>query len=60
MGYKKFKIHHHVDLWKSKNAKDKAKNFGVQVSKSWYWYDTWLNEVKAHCAENSIKYGKNT
>lgn len=60
MGYTKFKQHQHTALWQSKKAKDKSKNFGVIVAKTWYWYDTWLNEVKSHCAENAKIYGKNT
>lgn len=59
-GYTKFKQHQHTLLWKAKNAKSNGKGFGVQVAKTWYWYDTWLNEVKKHCEENSEQYGKNT
>ncbi|EOW3713453.1 DUF3644 domain-containing protein [Vibrio fluvialis] len=60
MGYVDFKVHQHTILWQDKKAKDKGKNFGVQVAKTWYWYDTWLKVVKTHCAENAKKYGKNT
>lgn len=60
MGYTKFKQHQHTNLWKEKKAKDKGKNFGVLVAKTWYWYDIWLKEVKIHCVENAKKYGKNT
>jgi hypothetical protein len=60
MGYVDFKQHQHTVLWKGKKAKDKGENFGVQIAKTWYWYDTWLKEVKTHCAENSMKYGKHT
>ncbi|MCG8014897.1 MAG: DUF3644 domain-containing protein [Candidatus Thiodiazotropha sp. 'RUGA'] len=59
-GYTNFKQHQHTLLWKAKNAKSNGKGFGVQVAKTWYWYDTWLNEVKKHCEENSEQYGKNT
>jgi hypothetical protein len=58
MGYTKFNQHHHTILWQSKKAKEKGKNFGVLVSKTWYWYETWLDEVKSHCVENAKKYGK--
>lgn len=61
MGYTKFNQHHqHTVLWQEKKAKDKGKNFGVQVAKTWYWYDAWLKEVKIHCVKNAKKYGKNT
>lgn len=59
-GYTKFKQHQHTLLWKEKDAKSNGKGFGVQIAKTWYWYDTWLNEVKKHCEENSLQYGKNT
>lgn len=60
LGYSKFNQHHHTTLWKDKQAKGKGKGFGVYVAKTWYWYDSWLNEVKKHCAENAEQYGKNT
>ena len=59
-GFSKFKQHQHTQLWKSMEAKKQGKGFGVQVAKTWYWYDTWLNEVKKHCQQNAAKYGKNT
>ena len=59
-GYSKFKQHKHTQLWKSKDAKNQGKGFGVLVAKTWYWYDTWLNEVKKHCNENNEIYGKDT
>lgn len=57
-GYQEFKQHHHTQLWKTLDAKNKGKGFGVQVAKTWYWYDSWLSEVEKHCKENSEKYGK--
>jgi hypothetical protein len=59
-GYTSFNQHHHTKFWKGMNAKQNGKGFGVQVATTWYWYDSWLNEVKKHCQENSQKYGKNT
>ena len=56
-GHSRFAIHDHTILWKSKNAKDLAKGFGVEVQKTWYWYDTWLELVRKHCQENAVKYG---
>lgn len=58
-GYILFNQHLHTKLWKSKNAKNKGKGFGVQVAKTWYWYNIWLIEVKKHCEQNAAKYGKN-
>jgi len=59
-GFSKFKQHKHTQLWKSMNAKGKGKGFGVEVAKTWYWYETWLNEVRKHCQENASEYSKYT
>lgn len=56
LGYKKFNMHHHTELWKSVEAKKSEKNFGVQVVKTWYWYESWLNFVKEFCAKNKSIY----
>ena len=49
-GYSKFSINKHTDLWKSRNAKDLKYGYGVQVSKTWYWYETWLQVVDEYCS----------
>jgi hypothetical protein len=48
-GFAWFTMQHHTDLWKQRDAKAKSKNFGTQVAKTWYWYDSWVDEVRAHC-----------
>lgn len=52
-GYDKFSINKHTELWKSRNAKDLKHSFGVQISKTWYWYETWLKEVQKYCEEHA-------
>ncbi len=59
-GYSKFNQHQHTQLWKSRDAKNEGKGFGVQIAKTWYWYSSWLDEVKKHCQDNSKTLGKNT
>lgn len=54
-GFTWFKIHHHTDLWKAKNARENSKGFGVQVAKTWYWYDNWVDEVHKYCKEKTDK-----
>lgn len=49
IGYDKFSINKHTELWKSRNAKDPKYSYGVLISKTWYWYETWLKEVEKHC-----------
>ncbi len=55
-GYTRFKIHHHVDLWKNLDGKNPGKGYGVLVANTWYWYDRWVNVVRKHCAANRELY----
>jgi hypothetical protein len=55
-GFIKFSVYHHTKLWQSRNAKDANKCYGTQVLKTWYWYDSWVEEVRKHCQENKAKY----
>lgn len=55
-GFPKFGMKHHTDLWRSLDARNLSKSFGVQVAKTWYWYDSWILEVRKHCKENSETY----
>ena len=55
-GYDRFKIHHNTDLWKELNGKNPGKGYGVQVAKTWYWYERWVDEVRKHCEANEEFY----
>jgi hypothetical protein len=55
-GFSGFGMNHHTDLWKSRDAKNTSKGYGVQIAKTWYWYDNWLTEVRKHCNENVGAY----
>lgn len=57
-GFSLFNVTRHTELWKSLDAKDQRKRYGVQIAKQWYWYDNWLLVVRNHCKENAVKYGK--
>lgn len=48
-GYDHFSIHKHTEFWQSRDAKNKKFNYGVQIAKTWYWYESWLNEVGKYC-----------
>lgn len=50
-GYSKLTINKHTELRKSKNAKKNSK-YGTQVANTWYWYQTWLEEVEKYCREH--------
>jgi hypothetical protein len=55
-GFPRFGITQHTNLWKNCDAKKSFKGYGVQVAKAWYWYDSWLDEVRRHCRENAERY----
>jgi hypothetical protein len=56
-GYDRFTLHRHSELWRSLNAEDPAKGYGVRLTDGqWYGYDSWLNRVREHCQENAARY----
>jgi hypothetical protein len=56
-GYVNFSIHFHTELWKSLDAKNPSKGYGVLVaSKTWYWHKRWLDVVLEHCQEFKDDY----
>lgn len=55
-GFTRFGIQSHTDLWKQMDAKNPGKGFGTLVQKTWYWYDTWMDQVRKHCQENETRY----
>lgn len=48
-GYREFNIHTHTNLWKEKDAKNSKYNYGVKVVKQWYWYESWVEQVREYC-----------
>lgn len=56
-GFRKFNVHHHTILWKAHDARNPGKGYGVQLlDGNWYWYQNWVDRVRAHCEENSERY----
>lgn len=56
-GYPKFKQHHHAELWQVLKAKDPKSGYGVYLKEGdWWWYENWLDRVRAHCQENRERY----
>lgn len=56
-GYPKFKQHHHAELWQALKAKDAKIGYGVYLKEGdWWWYENWLERVRAHCQENKERY----
>ena len=52
-GFTKFRIREHTLLWKKMDAKKSSKNYGIQVERNWYWYDSWLQKVREYCQNNA-------
>jgi hypothetical protein len=55
-GFPKFGMQHHTVLWQENDAKNPAKGLGTNVEGSWFWYETWLDQVRDHCRKNSAKF----
>lgn len=55
-GFKRFNMHEHTEFWKAEDAKKDGKGFGVLVEDCWYWYEPWLDRVRAHCKQNEARY----
>ena len=53
-GYNDFTINKHTGIWKELKEKGvDLSRYGVQLSdNSWYWYDNWIDQVKAYCEEH--------
>ncbi|MEP3893180.1 MAG: DUF3644 domain-containing protein [Litorimonas sp.] len=57
-GYPRFNLHHHTKLWQAANAKAEGKGFGTTLSDgAWYWYPTWVDQVRAHLQANAAQFG---
>lgn len=50
-GYTLLNQHQHTLLWKRLDAKNPLKNYGTIVVNYWYWYDSWIDEVRKFCKE---------
>lgn len=55
-GFVRFGMHQHTDLWQACDGKKSAKGYGVQVAKTWYWYESWVVVVRKHCSANAEEY----
>jgi hypothetical protein len=55
-GYKQFNMHQHTRLWKDVGAKNPQRGYGIDVAGTWYWYQTWIEFVRAHCEKNADRY----
>ncbi len=47
---------HHVDMWRSEDAKIPAKGYGVDVQGAWYWYQSWIDRCIELCGQQGEKF----
>ena len=56
-GFPKFRVQReHIEMWKTEDAKNPAKGFGVQVEGAWYWYESWIKRCIELCQKAGDKY----
>lgn len=57
-GYPRFKMSDHTKLWQKLNAKREGAHYGKMgdYKKTWVWFDSWVERVLEHCAEQGDKY----
>ena len=56
-GFQKFRIQpEHLNMWKSQDAKNPSKGFGVDVQGAWYWYENWIKQCIELCEKAGDKF----
>ena len=49
-GFPNFRVNpEHVEMWKSEDAKNPGKGYGVEVAGVWLWYESWFEKVLELC-----------
>ena len=43
-------------MWKSEDAKNPGKGFGVDIQGTWYWFQSWIDRVLELCEAAGDKY----
>jgi hypothetical protein len=55
-GFAKFSMQQHTNLWQEKDAKNAKYQYGTQVEGAWYWYESWVSEVRTHCEAHAAEF----
>lgn len=56
-GFNQFTVYgDHLKMWKSEDAKNTAKGFGVEVQGTWYWYQSWVDRAIELCRKAGTRY----
>jgi hypothetical protein len=50
-GHPSFNMHDHTSLARQLDARKSGKGYGVQIAKTWYWYENWIAKVMEKLAE---------
>jgi hypothetical protein len=45
-----------AEFWKSEDGKNPNSGNGVLVEGYWYWYESWLEKVRAYCKSNEARF----
>jgi len=56
LGFVRFNANSHARLWRSMDARKEGTGFGCLVEGHWYWYESWIDEVRNHCEANRELY----
>lgn len=56
-GFKKFRVTpEHSFMWKTEDAKNPAKGYGVEIQGVWYWYQSWIDRCLELCEAAGDRY----
>lgn len=56
-GFKNFRVQpEHVQFWKSEDAKNPVKGYGVEIQSAWYWYQSWVDRCIEICQAAGDRY----
>jgi hypothetical protein len=56
-GFRRFRVApEHLGMWKSEDAKNPSKGYGVAVQGAWYWYRSWVDRCIDLCNAAGDKY----
>lgn len=56
-GFSKFRVTpEHSSMWRTEDAKNPGKGYGVDVQGAWYWYQSWVDRCLELCAQAGDRY----
>lgn len=59
-GFELFRVNpEHVEMWKTEDAKNPGKGYGVDVQGTWYWYRSWVDRCIQLCEATGDRYRGN-